>query len=100
VPPTSMDILKVNVTAFKEVLDSTKPAEKKKPVSFAFAEDFNRLLAQAKQTDPAMAEHLPEPIKFFNDGWGTTRVQQVDYIHIEIMLNRIIGVIRLFEVKD
>jgi hypothetical protein len=99
-PPTPIEFLKVNVNAFKEVLDSKKAAEKKGAISWAFAEDFNKLLEQAKKAEPAIAEHLPEPIKFIDQGYGMRTVQHVDYLHIEIMITRIIGVIRLFETKQ
>ena len=94
-PPTSMDILKMKVEAFKEGLDSKKSSEKKGNVSGAFAEEFNRLIEEAKKVEPAMAQHLPELIQFIDSGMGVY-VQHVDYIHIEIKIRQIMGAIRLF----
>jgi hypothetical protein len=99
-PPTPMALLKMKVTAFKDALDSKKASEKKGPISWAFAEDINRLIEEARKVEPAMAEHLPELIKFIDQGYGLRSVQHVDYIHVEIMLNRIIGTIGLFETND
>jgi hypothetical protein len=89
--------LKMKVEAFKEGLDSKKSTEIKGPVSWAFAEEFNRLIEEAKKVEPAMAEHLPEFIKFVDTGMGVSRVQHVDYIHIEIKVRQIIGAIRLID---
>ena len=94
--PTPMEILKMKVTAFKEVLDSKKPSEKKGVISYAFGEEFNLLLAEANAVEPAMTNHLPQAIKFIDQGYGITSVQHVDYLHIEIKINQIIGVIKLF----
>ena len=73
--------------------------KRKGPISWAFAEDINRLIDEAKKAEPAMAEHLPELIKFIDEGFGIRRVQHIDYIHVEIMLNRIVGTIQLFQKK-
>jgi len=94
--PSPMEILQMKVDAIKDVLQGKKPTEKKGFITRAMADDFNRLLEEAKKAEPQMAEHLPVPIKIGENGWGAIVVQQVDYIHFESMINRLIGTIRLF----
>lgn len=95
--PTTLQVLKMKVMAYKDLLDSQPKKEKQASVSYSFAERFNALLQELRTAAPELGSHLPAPIAIVDTGYGMMQVQPTEFIQVEILIRQIIGLIELHE---
>jgi hypothetical protein len=85
--PTPMEVLKMNLTGFRKIVDRSKPSEK---ITESFAQEINHLIAKARSAEPAMAERFPEPISIIRG----RKLQLYDFGYLKTILDMIDDAIR------
>lgn len=90
--PDKLQLLKVRLQSYKNILEKTPPSQKSGFVSNNLATNFNEIIDEFRTISPNVKNQLPKEILI--PGF---RQEDVSFLDLEIMVEQVLGIINVLE---